>query len=80
MSNAGGTTSNARGWGGVRLTPARPAAVRSLPRQDSPGGLKGRGALAFTLVACETTIHAGGAESVDMSRSDRERGEGFRLS
>jgi len=44
-----------------------------------PGGLKGRGALACSSVVSGTTIRAGGAESADMSRSDRERVEGFQL-
>jgi len=42
-----------------------------------PGGLKGRGALASSLVASAAPIRAGGAESADMSLSDRERAEGF---
>jgi len=58
----------------------------SVPRRDGlcdrlpPGGLKGRGALAATSgspVASVTPIRAGGAESADMSLSDRQRPEGF---
>jgi hypothetical protein len=80
--------STARGWGGVR--PSRCGAVRSgrgaVPCGAVavrcravlfPGGLKGRGALACSLVASATPIRAGGAESADMSLSDRERAEGF---
>jgi len=80
MSSAGGTTSNARGWGGVRLTLSRPAAGHSPARQNPPGGLKGRDALACNSVAERASIRAGGAESADIPLSDRERGEGFQLS
>jgi len=52
------------------------------PRRSLPGGLEGRGGLAangVSGVACATPIRAGGAESADMSLSDRERAEGFHL-
>ena len=58
------------GWGGVW-----PSAVLC---GSCPGGLKGRGALAFSLVVRAGTIRAGDAESADIPHSDRERVEGFR--
>jgi len=57
-----------------------------VPRRDGlctliiPGELKGRGPVAPSearRVASATPIRAGGAESADMSLSDRERPEGF---
>jgi len=54
----------------------------SLWNQILPGGLKGRGPLAANAVsgvASATSICAGGAESADMSLSDRQRSEGFQL-
>jgi len=61
----------------MRLTPVRPAAGDSLPRQHFPGGPKGRGELAFSSVAWAGPILAGGVESENILLSDRERGEGF---
>ncbi len=69
----GSPADNAIGWGGVWLSTVLGGTVAVL----FPGGLKGRGALAFTLVARAGSIRAGGAESADIPRSDRERAEGF---
>ena len=50
--------------------------------ENHPGGLEGRDVLAVSEangVVSATPIRAGGAESADMSLSDRERVEGFHL-
>jgi len=59
---------------------SQPGMLGSRYHKHNPGGLEGRDGLAgseATGVASATPIRAGGAESADMSLSDRERVEGF---
>jgi len=56
----------------VRLTPGRPAAVHRQFDRDTPGGLKGRGPVALVQSPERGTILAGGAESENISLSDRD--------